>query len=358
MSTEDQSNVTTVEETPETDDTASAEAAEQQAIEAAQSAYQDAASKVFDNDFETPVKEDDAGVADVPDEPAEPAKGEPQGQEGGEGDPDASSPKPSNLVTRSAEQAGFSQEELNHLREANPELADKVFTKLSDELVTESLRLARAGSAGEQGQPSSQPTQTQGQPAGEQSVGKLDTVISSLSDENLQAFEDAQGPEFVQQFLKPLRDALGELKEQVIEPVTELKTQMTAREQETLHQTVDQAFDGLGDKEFYGQGSSPTNEQLQNRERVAQLADQIRAGAWAQGQDLPIPDAIERAHLIVSNGRQAEQARQELVGKVKKQSKGRVSRPNSASDPNPGTEEAALAAYRQRVAELGIQDQD
>lgn len=272
----------------------------------------------------------------------------------GESDQKADTSVPQSLLERAAEQSGMSVEELNQLRDSNPELAEKVFTKLSDELVTESLRLARAGTAGGQGDTSPQSSQSSDQSAGD-ATSKLDAMLKTLSDENLQAFEDAQGPEFVSQFLRPFRDTLQELKQQVVDPVQDLQTQLTAREQESLQQTVNQAFSSLGDEEFYGKDQGTlTKDQVSNRERVAQLADQIRAGAWAQGQDLAISEAIQRAHSIVSSGRQHDRARKELMDQVKKQSKGLVSKPSSATNPTPGTDEAASSAYRQRAAELGL----
>jgi len=82
-------------------------------------------------------------------------------------------------------------------------------------------------------------------------------------------------------------------------------------------------------KGFYGAakvnedwGTVLTGEQLKNRIKVVEMADQVLAGAELQGRDMDYDEALHLAHLVVSDNIRETIIRNEIKSKIKERSKG------------------------------------
>ena len=88
--------------------------------------------------------------------------------------------------------------------------------------------------------------------------------------------------------------------------------------------------------EFYGSGREPddrTRVQQSRRDEVTMIADQIMAGAKAQGQNPSIPQVLERAHWMVSAPAAKAAARKEIKETAVAREKGISLRPSKAVAP-------------------------
>ena len=75
-------------------------------------------------------------------------------------------------------------------------------------------------------------------------------------------------------------------------------------------------------RETYGtEVSGLTKEQEKNRMELFEEADILAAGAAAHGKVLSIPEALERAHIIKSQGTRDEVIRQDIRDSIEKRTK-------------------------------------
>ncbi|KKK50827.1 hypothetical protein LCGC14_3121120, partial [marine sediment metagenome] len=82
--------------------------------------------------------------------------------------------------------------------------------------------------------------------------------------------------------------------------------------------------------DFYGAGKDAaklTQEQTGNRWSMLEMADNIILGSQAQGRNITAEEAMEMAHLLVSEPVREKALRVELSTKVKKRAKGVTLRP-------------------------------
>jgi hypothetical protein len=134
-----------------------------------------------------------------------------------------------------------------------------------------------------------------------------------------------------------------------------------ASEKDSLAQSVDSFFTSEDLKpfnEFYGTGKlgakTRTLEQEERRWKLLDEADQIRNGAFKQGMQMDVAEALERAHLIVSDEFKTQAIRKSIVSNLKAKSKSLTLKPNN-STPTKTTlsgEEGLEAKTTQRLASL------
>lgn len=108
----------------------------------------------------------------------------------------------------------------------------------------------------------------------------------------------------------------------------------------------------------YGASSdSLTDEQKANRVKLLQTADYIRTGAGAQGQDIPIREAMSMAHEIVGGDLKSEAVRKEIRGKVTKRGKSASQRPGTQIPSKKlgpaATQDQVISNAAARLANLG-----
>jgi len=129
--------------------------------------------------------------------------------------------------------------------------------------------------------------------------------------------------------------------QQLNQSLSATQNQVSRQEQEIEDQTrksVNGFFDGKTMdlfKKFYG-GLDKVDDtweklsvgQKSNRDLVCQYADQILIGAKMHGDDMALGEAMERAHMIVSEPIAESIARTKIMKQVQKRSKSRVVRPS------------------------------
>lgn len=286
-----------------------------------------------------PAAEEDEG--DEQDTEPEPEDGEgdsptPEGQEAPTIDLDPT-------LRRAAQQFGWDDEAIDAFVAANPEMGVATFQRLADTFGNLSSQFT-----GQSPQVAPAPTQAPQQAPQSPAVSGLDKLFS---EEGLQAFADANGDDLVETFLKPF-------KSEVYEPLKAMQASAEAAERQALANEAQTAIARLGSDyaSLYG-GATRTPEQQQAVNQLAAVADQLRAGARLQGQELSVTAAIDRAHLILSAEQRKADGRKEVQKSVQSRAKSLTSKPtmrrSKATEAKPGDSSAAAAVetFWQNVGE-------
>jgi len=110
-------------------------------------------------------------------------------------------------------------------------------------------------------------------------------------------------------------------------------TEKLSRSEDFLQSTQENALAVATQEFFMGKGMVParetygtevkdlTDEQTASRMELFGQADIIIAGASDHGKDISVQDALERAHIILSQGTRDEIIRQEIRDNMKKRTK-------------------------------------
>jgi hypothetical protein len=266
-------------------------------------------------------------------------------------------------LRHAAKRAGWSDDEIKQALELNPDAAVRQFEKLHSSYNDLSKRYAELGQQRVNPAAGQQPPAPKPAASGKDATSPADAPTASSLDalftpKALEEFGNNNGEELVEKLLKPLHA-------EVIQPLREMKAWYEAQQREVLRKEVDLVFKGWeGDfADLYGTGGTLTKEQLDNRSKVALLADQIGAGAAAQGIELSVSDALERANALFTADRRAEIERKQLTSRVVKRSARLTARPTqrkiarTVGDGAPKGDAAAIEAVKSFWSERG-QDAD
>ncbi len=255
-----------------------------------------------------------------------------------------------------AKDAGWTDAKIDRLYKADPELAVETFEQLADSYVNLSRQfLEPAPGTTPAAVKTTSPAQVPVQPT--QAASQLPAL---LTDEALAKFADENG-EQAANLIKMVRDhfvaqntALDQRVQKFEVQAQQAETRAVAEEAKTVIGQLQKQF-----PKVYGASEDPkalTMGQYQKQVELANLADQIRAGALAQGRTISVKDAIKRAHYIVSRDSVKAEARQEIVGAIQRRSRAVTARPTQRTNPAAAGQskgdEAALAAYAERAAEI------
>lgn len=223
-----------------------------------------------------------------------------------------------NLKQIAKELGGWSQEEIDEFIAASPALAKVTFSKMAAGYNALSQQYAQGARQGFQA-----PAQRPSQPAvATPQVNPLDDLLANP--QKLAVLQEVAGKELTEGFIRPL---LQERK-----AMLEDKSFIANLRRESLLREINESFTGLaksGFESFYGENGGVTQDQQNNRFKVAQLADQIRAGAQLQGVNMGINEALRRAHLISTANQTQAQARKQVLKEVKKRSSQITARPTA-----------------------------
>ena len=167
--------------------------------------------------------------------------------------------------------------------------------------------------------------------------------------------------------LKPGEDDEDEIKQikeshnSLLDEISTLKQQIQIKQTAEFDRRIDSFFDGkTKDYEEFGESSKLTATQEMLRKQVFENADNILVGASLKGQNLNVEQALEMSFGLYEKDRVKKTAKKEVVDKIKKRSKSRVSKPTSRKTrENEGSsEDKAKKKYAAKLKELGLFDED
>ena len=263
---------------------------------------------------------------------------------------------------RAALHHGWKDEEIKELYQTNPALAKRTFAKMYEDTNRLTREFASIGRLKQQQQqkPVEKPAESKKPEFEGIDVEALrkkyddDPIVEVIAQQQkqLKAIFDSQHKE------DPKEKPQTQLNE------AEIKAQI--QEEAVIQQQVEQFFNGsdldsYGD--FYGKSAkddenwnSLTESQQQHRYDVILMADYILAGAESQGRQLSVTDALNRAHLSVSEPIREQIIREDIIAKVSKRSKSLTLPPTSKKKTPIKTtggvksEEQLIADTRERLA--------
>jgi hypothetical protein len=290
----------------------------------------------------------------------EPPAGQQAGEDAANAEANAATLHP--LLRQAAQRVGWQDADIDNLVAANPELADATFRKFHDSLNAIATRFSQFAVPQQQQQLMPSGNQPQGQPQQQPMQGRQqltpDAILLDLYGQDYQQkFAQQYGENFASDVVVPLLN-------RVVGPVMQMQQFLQQQEQALLGQQIN-GFFTESEKDFadlYGkQGAQMSREQNDARFNVLRRADQIRAGAMAQGIPMTVREAIDMAHLQFAAPMAAKLERQNLTRQVKNRS-GRITqlptqrRPADALQPGERSERAALEAATEKMAAIGLND--
>jgi hypothetical protein len=250
-----------------------------------------------------------------------------------------------NLKQVARELAGWKQQDIDDFIVSNPVLARVTFGNMAAGYNNLSLQYAQAARGGQV----APPRQAQQAAATTQATqSALDELLAKP--EKLKALGDIAGEELMNGFIKPMLE--------VHKQQAEDRQFLAGLRREALIREINTSMEDIGKngfEDFYGKAGETTQDQHNNRFKVSQVADQIRAGAQLQGVAMTIKEALQRAHLIVTADQVKAQARKEVQKQVVKRSTQITARTTARTKvaPAPKTDDAAMAAVEQWFSDRG-----
>jgi len=280
-----------------------------------------------DDDLESDDEEDDDSTPE--DEDEEPADtDEEEGatdEEAQEDDEQKDGPQLSDAYYRAAIHSGMSDGDIANFMKVDPESALKTFGSLYETMNRSSQEFADLGRYKKEH--ADDKVATEDKP----SFRKIDTTSmrAELGDEVADQF-DAQQEQMAEVFNRQQQAApvVNSDDQDLIDERTKNATQQI----EAFFNTADMAkyeqtygITEKGDTEWV---SLMPNAQM-NRIAVIDSAEQLIEGAAQLGREMSIDDALERAHLLVTQPIRDKIIRDDIMGKVVKRSKGITLKPSS-----------------------------
>lgn len=217
---------------------------------------------------------------------------------------------------RAAVHQGWEPDEIKEFFEATPELAVKTFAKIlqsTNKITSEFAKLGRV-------RPSKEPV---AKTATEDTEVKAKTQGDSV---DLTALKEQYGDDSaVVKVFAAMQEKLDAAV--VVKPQVDVE-----QEVEELDPVVKRRIDNFfvdptlkPYTNFYGEGKNAaklTIEQSDNRWKVLETAESIMVGYHSQGREVSLEQALESAHLLISEPVREEALRTELKAKVVKRAKG------------------------------------
>lgn len=324
------------------DEVVADEAAEQAKIEARDAEVSAAMEKVF-GDGPTP-ESDDESTPDTDDKPTPDAEeGEPADESdddtpadeaGGEpaGDDQDTEPTLSAAELRAAKHAGWSDEDLDALSKANPQMAKQAAQAALRSMNAATSLFSKIGS---------QETPAAPTPQSQQKPTATGIDLSALEAE----YKDDPIFPVIQQLAAQNAQLVSRLDAAASDPQREVISAAEQQEQAAIEQQITGFFnspevaayaDTYGDSSKDETWDTLTQAQIRSRMKVIEDANLIVKGAKQQGIDMPLSEAFERAHLVQVAPQIAKREREKIAASATKRQKGFTLKPTSSKKPTGG----------------------
>jgi len=257
-------------------------------------------------------------------------------------------------LLRAAHYNGWTPEEISEFYEASPTQALKTLEKMHKSMNDLSRQFAQAGRVRVQQQQRRQP--------------EVQPETKDFID--LKALREADPENDLLPIVEGLNEALKELRGGSKKPADpepanqqmdlslaqQILTFLGSDRMKTFEDFYGSAFTEEGMPDFEGRNMTPG--QAANRRALIDEADALWLGSEMHGRELSVAEALEKAHMLLTENVREERVRKELVGKVKKRGKGVTLRPTKNRPPasnnaksKPKNQEELEARTEQRLAE-------
>jgi len=219
---------------------------------------------------------------------------------------------------RAAKHIGWSEEEITELEQANPDLAKKTCAKALESTNNLSKKFSELG-------------KTAPKPAEPTPVVPVTPAAPEPKAIDFTALETQYEGDPIVGVLKQVVDQNTAQAAEIaaIKATGDTKVDAAQVQQDAaVSQQIDTFFNGpeiTAYEGVYGKAEKDwdnlTQGQIRKRLAVVEQADQIQKGARQQGIDMPLDEAFERAHLLVTKDEQEQTIRKDIKAKATKRAK-------------------------------------
>jgi hypothetical protein len=231
---------------------------------------------------------------------------------------------------RAAIHQGWTEQEVKDQYKANPELTTRTLGKLyesTNKLSKDFAALGRAKKAAPASAPTPMPAPV--------------VPAAPVADPLITKLQEAYGDDPIVDVVKDLKAKLTAYESKATEPAPASEQPVNTEAMTAIRQEVNTFFTNPAMKsysEFYGDNVAKlgdktwdgiSDEQKAHRWEVLGVAQDILVGAAAQGRAMDVPEAMEKAHLIVSEPVRTKVVRNDLMAQVVKRAKGMTLKPSS-----------------------------
>ena len=186
-------------------------------------------------------------------------------------------------------------------------------------------------------------------PARQPAQGKPKSFIEGLyGSERLEAARERYGDSFIPDVLEPL-----------VAPLQEMYQHFEDQRAQALGNQVESFFSGLPQEfeSMYGKQGSRNKAHIEVMKQVGTMADEIMAGATLRGVEMPIGEALSRAHAYYAGDFIETLARKRVTQQVKTRNRQITQQPTQRRAAGGVVEgrknlQSAMAAYAEKAAEL------
>lgn len=289
-----------------------------------------------DTDVDDGIDDDGQAVSDDDDDDSTPVDEEEE-IEGKESKKDKDAVEIPEAYIRAAKGNGWTDEDIEEFVTSNPKIALKTFDNLHNTWNKSSREFAAMGRAAQEKQrKDAEPEKVEKLEYGGVDIASLKRGVD-LDPAVEQAFEAGNARD------KKLTDALNSLLEgRATQQPDTTRVDQAARRYDVSAEAADEqqingffAQDGMDDySKFYGKlergetWKDLARTQAEHRYMVFDVADQMLAGAAMTSQRMSLEEALERGHLIVTDGMREEAIRSDIKKKSTKRGKSMVFRPS------------------------------
>ncbi len=312
-----------------------------------------------DDDKDDSTPEDDDDEEDDKDDKDDDAKDD--GADGGDDEV-----KLSDAYYRAATNSGYSKDDIVDFMATNPKLAIKTFAKMHDNMNRTSQEFSDFGRAKKKAAEEAANDGGDDNNASKKSTfKKIDTA--KLRDEHPDDEGLVDVIEQMQEQSSQMYDQMEELRKAPVAHKSAVQDKLERDQEQLIVTQIDAFFNDSSLAPFastYGKvskGAADWSELLPsekvNRGAVIEQVEQLMEGAKALGREMEVTDALERAHLMITQPIQKKMIREDIMKEVKRKSKGITLRPSSSkssakSSKGPKTVEDAVSNAEERMAKL------
>lgn len=260
---------------------------------------------------------------------------------------DPNAPTLPDAYRRSLKAFGWTDDEINNdlgkLGQNFIDRAERLHLKRNEE----TQRWAEAGRASRQ----------QGQTQQQQQTTQQATTVQALKPLNADALKDHYGDtKLIDEIVTPVNAAIKQIND-MLPMIQQSQTASKNAELQSLGRQIE-GFFGAKEMEPYTQlygkfsdTSKLSNEQIETRNKVLEMADTLVAGAKLQGHQMSIDEALQRAHDSLSSGYKKTAARQEIVKSLQSRNKGITMKPTGRKAPATAPKAGDRTALHRAVGE-------
>lgn len=244
----------------------------------------------------------------------------------------------SDAYYRAATNSGMSHDEIVEFMAASPELAVKTFAKMHDNMNSVSNEFAVIGRAKKKAAEDAANGDADNDTSQKSTFKKIDTA--KIREENPDSDALVNLIDGLQDQNQTMHDQMEQLKQAPVIVNNEAQDKLELDRQVLISQQIDTFFNDPSMVAFnstYGAISKDARDWSElmpsekvNRYAVIEQVEQLMEGAKAVGREMEVPEALERAHMIVTQPIQKRMIREDIMKDVVKRSKGISLKPSSA----------------------------